>query len=139
VLPGPYYNDGTKWIRMGGAEFSISNYQTRILEIPVNEVIGTQSVILSGESDAVVQGMYLQGIRPVFSDEDVAQMYFLVTNNVKFGTDGTKIKWRIRITNSNIDLNKNSTLTRIIITYESDLDYGRTLNSSKNVQVLVGQ
>jgi hypothetical protein len=138
VFSGAYYNDGTKWVRTGESEANNLSIRTRILHMDVDETIGTQSVILSGESDAVIRGLYLQSIRPIFSDDEMAQTYFTVTSSVKFSDDGTKIMWRTKITNSNIDENKSSTLTKIMVTYESDIDYGSNLKSSKRVQKFVG-
>ena len=132
VLPGAYYNDGTKWIRSGGSEFNVKQ-----LEIPINEIISTRSMIYHGESNPVSSNLKVLSVEPVFSNEMMALTLFSVNSLAKPNEAGTAIKWSVKIANSNIDPLKSSKLQKIIISYVCDEEL--TTSSLTETYILVGQ
>ena len=114
VMPGVYYNDGTRWIRSGSG---VETLNVRQLEIPIGETISTQSIIYQGETTSVSSGLMVLNIKPIFSDEMMALTSFTITSSAKKNEAGTAIKWFMRIASSNIDSTKSSELEKLIITY----------------------
>ncbi|MCL2027735.1 MAG: hypothetical protein FWG79_04515 [Bacteroidales bacterium] len=142
VFPGIYYNNGTSWERTSeGADHVAKNLISRF-EIIIDEPISTQSVAISGESDTIFNNPNVLNIEPIFSDDEMAQTYFFGVYTAGPIDDGTRIKWRLKISNANFDASKINKLEKLIISYECDSedhDHEVILNSSKRVQLLVGQ
>lgn len=132
VNPGVYYNDGTKWIRREGLQSNVKQ-----LEIPINEIISTRSMIYHGESNPVSSNLKVLNVEPVFSNEVMALTLFGVNSLAKPNEAGTAIKWSVKIANSNIDASKSSKLQKIIISYICDEEL--TTSSLTETYILVGQ
>jgi hypothetical protein len=143
VSPGAYYNNGTKWIRSGGdnSNSSSSESNVRQLEIEINERIDTRSVIYHGETSETSPDMKVLSIEPVFSDDMIVQTHLAVNSSVKLNTEGTAVKWSVRIMNANIDSSKSCELQKVIISYTGDdeLKAGNIPNELMRTYVLVGQ
>ena len=138
VLPGVYYNDGTKWIRSGSSEVNANvDVDVKHFEIAVNEIIATQSVIYHGETGAVPSNIKVLNITPVFSDDVMAHTLFVVNSSAKPNAAGTAVKWLVKVTNANIDSSKNCKLEKIIISYVCENEL--TTSSLMETYILVGQ
>jgi hypothetical protein len=145
VLPGAYYNDGQKWVRTGegSSEINITTTRARQFKVIVNEEITTQSMIISGEIlEDFSNHPHILNVLPIWSDEDMAQDFFTVIRSARNDDVNNSIKWRVRVSNSNINSNKSCTLLQLVISYECDHEdhfHGDVLNSTKNVRHIVGQ
>ncbi|MDR1951218.1 MAG: hypothetical protein LBP96_03195 [Bacteroidales bacterium] len=136
VLPGMYYNDGTKWIRgEGNSEVAKSN--VRQLEITIDETIDTRSMIYHGETTMVQSDLKVLSIEPVFSDDVMAQTFFTVSSSAKPNEAGTAINWSVKVINANISFSKSCKLQKIIITYMCNCELNTSRLTGK--YVLVGQ
>jgi hypothetical protein len=141
--PGAYYNDGTKWIRSGGDNNDSSSPESNVrqFEITINERIDTQSVIYHGETSKTSPDMKVLSIEPVFSDDAIAQTHLAVNSSAKLNTEGTAVKWSVRIMNANIDPSKSCELQKVIISYTGDdeLKAGSMPKDLMKTYILVGQ
>jgi len=133
VLPGVYYNDGTKWVRNGNE----SEINAKQLEIAINETIGTRSVIYHGETSTVSSNLKVLSIEPVFSDDVMPLTLLTISTSAKPNAAGTAIKWSVKVANANIDPAKSCKLQKIIISYVCDNDL--TTSSLTGTYILVGQ
>ena len=132
VLPGAYYNDGTKWIRNGNSEVNVKQ-----LEITINETISTRSMIYHGETTTVSSNLKVLNIEPVFSDEVMALTLFSVNSLAKSNAAGTAVNWSVKVSNANFDSTKSCELQKIIISYVCDDEL--TTSSLTETYILVGQ
>jgi hypothetical protein len=134
VLPGVYYNDGTKWIRSGGS----SMLDVRQLEITIADIIGTQSVIYHGQASAALPSdLKVLSIEPVFSDEIMAQTLFTVNSSARYAEMGTVVNWSVKVSNFNIDSSMSCILEKVIITYTGE--HTLSTSSPTGTFILVGQ
>jgi len=120
VLPGVYYNDGTKWIR--GIEETTSvpiPPSLKETEIAIGEVISTQSILYRGDISDVGPNTTIVNIKGVFSDPEMANNSFTITPTIKMNEDNTTIHWSLQIQNFNFNPELNSRLERIIIVYQT--------------------
>jgi len=124
VSPGPYYNDGTKWIRGVGTVVSTEPSPSNLREarVEIHEIISTQSMLYHGEIIDVCENSTIISIRGVFSNPQMAQTSFSITPLLKRGEDGKTIVWSLQIQNSNFNPEEISVLERIIAVYESSCD-----------------
>jgi hypothetical protein len=147
VSPGIYFNNGTKWIRINveNESYTVRN-DIRHIEIPINEVIGMQSVIFYGTITSNQFGMKVSNIRAVFSDDMMRLTRLDVTQTAKNGETGEEIQWIVRVNNSNIDPTKTCILEKVVISYVCETDEdgnspskSEEYNSVMGYYVLVGQ
>ena len=122
VTPGIYFNDGTKWIRVGIEDTQIelpANIEPteRHIEIELNEIITTQSKIFHGITIPLSTGLVIVNIRPVFDYDINTRNFLTVTPSAKISDDGTSIHWRVRIQNNNIFEDGAIKLKSVVISY----------------------
>ena len=124
VLPGPYYNDGAKWIRGVGVVINTEPASSNLREarVEINESISTQSMLYHGEIIDICSSSTIVSLRGVFSNPQMAQTSFSITPLLKRGEDGKTIVWSLQIQNSNFNPDDNSILERVIAVYESPCD-----------------
>jgi len=120
VLPGVYYNDGTRWIRSVGEELTPQPAASNLrrAEIEINETISLQSVLYHGEITNLEPGSTVLSIKAVFSDPLVVQTSFSVKPMLKPSEDGTTVVWSLQVQNFNFDPEISCVLKKIIIIYD---------------------
>jgi hypothetical protein len=119
VFPGVYHNDGKKWIQTHSGDNNFHSKKSNMvhLYIPIDETIGTQSVIYRGTTPCLSLDLKTLNIKPIFSDYIMSQTLFTVTSLAKTDPTGTFVKWSVRIVNSNIDPAKDCVLEQVVISY----------------------
>jgi hypothetical protein len=135
VSPGVYYNNGAKWIR--SEDETNLDFNTKHLEIEINETIRTQSMIYHGITSEVSSDLKVLSVKPVFSDDIMALTLFNVSGLAKYNEAGTAVRWVVKITNSNIDPLRYCELRKVIISYVCNEEL--EISSLTEAFVLVGQ
>jgi hypothetical protein len=144
VTPGIYFNNGTKWIRIDISDAYTVYNDIKHIEIPINEVIGMQSVIYYGTITSNQFGMKVSNIKTVFSDDVMRLTRLDVTQTAKNGETGDEIHWIVRVNNLNIDPTQTCVLEKVVISYVRETDEGTPPGKSEyesvmGYYVLVGQ
>jgi hypothetical protein len=138
VTPGVYYNDGTKWVRVGNGTVSVTeefiteltenNTFLKLIEsreryyevsIPFG-AINTGSRVFRGEIRNPAAQMNVLNIKPVFSNPLMAHNFFTITHFAAISEDGRTIYWSVKIQNDNIDPSITNVLQKVIVSYLCD-------------------
>ena len=137
VLPGVYYNDGTKWVR--GIEETIPTPVATLLqeaEIVIGEEISTQSILYRGDISDLGANTKIVSIKGVFSDPEMANNSFTITPAIKMNGDNTIIYWSLQIQNFNFNPDLSSRLERIVIVYQTLEDEELTMEYRGSISLV---
>jgi len=136
VFPGPYYNDGTKWVRGVGETTTVTS-PLREETIQIGEAISTQSILFHGSITDLGPNTKIINIKGTFSNSEMVNNAFTLSPAIKISDDGETIYWSLQVQNFNFNPTLNSTLENIVITYQCLS--GKELEFSYNgTSVLVG-
>ena len=131
VTPGMYYNDGSRWIKIAAEE---NNTNVKTLEIVLNETIGVRSKTFFGTTATATSPITIVSIEPQLTGDPVMIGALLKVNAMaNLNNSATVINWSVAIENDNIEPTRTGTLTKVIISYISDGDFGNASNGAYSI------
>jgi hypothetical protein len=118
VTPGVYYNDGAKWCRVLASGSDSTAQKVKTLEIPLNELIKTQSKTFFGTTATASSAITIVGVEPQLSGSPEMLGTLLKVNTLAIlNSSATAISWSVAIENDNINSTRSCTLEKVIISY----------------------